>query len=203
MNQRRRGEIEGQVDELTFLYVLSCKRKNIYIYIPNLLHSKKTPPLTQENVPLYKNEKKLFTYENMGIYFTVLASSGKPIDVFLFLFLVWFWFNVFLSERREKRKRKKKEKMSNNNNCCNLTEQERKTQTVCDAMLLSAGGVLALPFSHAAHLAVIYTSGPTTSEQLIVPRNAHAHTHTQGRFRIFSTASCPIFRRNRRKQFLK
>lgn len=75
-NQRPRGEIGGQVDKLTFLYLLSCIKINILSKIFYTAFQK--TPHTQENVPLY--DEKSYILMNICIYFTVFASSGKPID---------------------------------------------------------------------------------------------------------------------------
>lgn len=65
-NQRPRGEIGGQVDKLTFLYLLSCKKIH---FLSKIFYTafQKTPH-TQENVPLY-DKKKLYTYEYMYLFY--------------------------------------------------------------------------------------------------------------------------------------
>lgn len=81
-NQRPRGEIGGQVDKLTFFYLLSCKKIH---FLSKIFYTafQKTPH-TQENVPLY-DKKKSYILMNICIYFTVFSFSGKPID-FSFVF---------------------------------------------------------------------------------------------------------------------
>lgn len=61
---------------------------------------------------MMKMKKKLYTYEYICIYFTVFASSGKPIN-FLLLFrlvfyLIWFFsFWVKDCQKHDKRRKKK------------------------------------------------------------------------------------------------
>lgn len=53
---------------------------------------------------MMKVKKKLYTYEYTGIYFTVFASSGKPIDSSFAFRLVFYLIRFFfpLSERLSK-----------------------------------------------------------------------------------------------------
>lgn len=85
-NQRPRGEIRGQVDKLTFLYLLSCKRKISY---PKsfTLHSKKHP--THRKMYLYMMKKAIYLWIYMYLFYR-FASSGKPINL-SFAFQVGFY----------------------------------------------------------------------------------------------------------------
>lgn len=172
------------MDKLTFLYLLSCKRKISYPSSFTLHSKKENTPHTGKCTFIWWKWKKLYTYEYICIYFTVFASSGKPID-FSFAFQVGFYFIFFFWVKTVKIRDKRKKcrtattvtSLSRRHMTCHFvsgwcvmlraTRKERPIMYMI-AMLSLWRGFFCFFLCHAAYLVVIYTSGPTTSKQLIV-----------------------------------